>query len=102
MMSSDTIEWKGQAFTILGTREYTNRHGYPAPLVVLETACKQCGTRMQVTVRQTKRLRLDRCRKRCLECSPRRQGERILRPVEVRTYREINCAPTAQTKVRSC
>jgi hypothetical protein len=60
------------AFTIIGTREHTNRHGYPAPLVVLEVPCKRCGAKFEVTVRAAKRLRLDRCRRRCTECSPAR------------------------------
>ena len=67
---ADTLILNGQAFSVIGFREHTNRHGYPAPLVVLEAACKQCGSRFQTAVRRAKKLRLENCRKRCLECSP--------------------------------
>jgi hypothetical protein len=67
---ADTLILNGQAFSVIGFREHTNRHGYPAPLVVLEAACKQCGSRFQTAVRRAKKLLLENCRKRCLECSP--------------------------------
>jgi hypothetical protein len=72
-MIGQTFEWKGQEFTVSGTREHTNRHGYPAPLVLLQAPCKQCGAPFQTAVRQAKTLRLDRCRKRCFACAPARE-----------------------------
>lgn len=72
---TDRFEWNRQTFIVTGAREHTNRNGFPAPLVVLETACKQCGATIEVTVRKAKRLRLDRCRKRCMTCSPPRISE---------------------------
>src|SRR5271168_703427 len=71
-MISTSLDWNGQTFTIIGFRDHTNRRGYPAPLVVLEAACKQCGNRFETAVRKAKSLRLSHCRKRCLTCSPPR------------------------------
>jgi hypothetical protein len=61
---ADALERNGQAFTVIGFRDHTNRHGYPAPLVVLESTCKQCGNRFETTVRRAQKLRLAGCRKR--------------------------------------
>jgi hypothetical protein len=72
MMIPDTLVFKRQAFSVVGFREHTNRHGYPVPLTVLQAPCKECGKPFETTV-LGKNPRLDKCRRRCRECSPPRQ-----------------------------
>jgi hypothetical protein len=85
MTDAAQFEWKGQAFTVTGAPHHTNRHGYPAPLLVLTAACKQCGMPFETAVRKARRLRLERCRKRCFECNQRSaRTERAGRPTQIR------------------